>query len=115
MTLQQKTLQRYRQLFPNQPLREVSACTGIQITRVFRLFNGKIMKVGELEAFERAINTKLSENPSYSKLTNVVEDASSLLTNEELAKLAEYIARKVSAKSFSRGYIKSTYESAIIA
>jgi len=115
MTLQEKTIQRYRQLFPNQPLREVSAKTGIQITRVFRLFNGKVMKVGELEAFERAINSKLAANPGFDRLSTVVEDASSLLTNDELSKIAEYIARKISAKTFSRGYFKPTYESAIIA
>ena len=108
MTLQQKTIQRYRQLYPNLPLREISARTGIQITRVFRLFNGKIMKVGELEAFEKAINAKIAENPSFEK-------ASTILTNEELAKVAEYIARKVSARTFGRFYIKPNYESAIIA
>ncbi|MBA2405860.1 MAG: hypothetical protein H0V66_13875 [Bdellovibrionales bacterium] len=115
MTLQEKTLQRYRQLFPNQPLREISACTGIQITRVFRLFNGKLMKVGELEAFEKAINDKIAENPSFEKLTSAVEEASTILTNDELAKVAEYIARKVSARTFGRFYIKPNYESAIIA
>jgi hypothetical protein len=115
MTLQQKTIQRYRQLYPNLPLREISARTGIQITRVFRLFNGKIMKVGELEAFEKAINAKIAENPSFEKLTSVVEQASTILTNEELAKVAEYIARKVSARTFGRFYIKPNYESAIIA
>ena len=115
MTLQEKTLQRYRQLFPNLPLREVSARTGIQITRVFRLFNGKIMKVGELEAFEKAINEKISENPSFGKLTSVIEEASTILTNEELSKVAEYIARKVSARTFGKFYIKPSYESAIIA
>jgi hypothetical protein len=115
MTLQEKTLQRYRQLFPNQPLREVSARTGIQITRVFRLFNGKVMKVGELEAFEKAITDKLAENPGFERLNTAFEDASALMTHDELAKLADYIARKVSAKTFSRGYYKSTYQSAIIA
>lgn len=115
MTLQEKTLQRYRQLFPNQPLREISAQTGIQITRVFRLFNGKVMKVGELEAFEKAINEKLSENPSFERLTNVIEEASSTLTNDELSKIADYISRKISAKSFGRSYFKTNYESAIIA
>ncbi len=115
MTLQEKTLHRYRQLYPNQPLREISARTGIQITRVFRLFNGKIMKVGELEAFESAINEKIAENPSVAKLSSVIEEASTILTNEELAKIAEYVARKVSAKTFARFYIKPNYESAIIA
>lgn len=115
MTLQQKTLQRYRQLFPNQPLREVSACTGIQITRVFRLFNGKVMKVGELEAFEKAINDKMAENPSYGRLSTILEDASTIMTNDELAKLADYIARKVSTKTFTRSHFNPTYQSAIIA
>lgn len=115
MTLQEKTLQRYRQLFPNQPLREVSARTGIQITRVFRLFNGKVMKVGELEAFEKAISDKLAENPGFERLNTILEEASALMTNDELTKLAEYISRKVSAKTFSRGFYKPTYQSAIIA
>lgn len=115
MTLQQKTLQRYRQLFPNETLRETSARTGIQITRVFRLFNGKIMKVGELEAFETAISNRRLENPSLEKLSQAVEQASTVLTNDELAKVAEYIARKISVRTFSRFYVKPNYESAIIA
>lgn len=115
MTLQQKTIQRYRQLFPNETLREISARTGIQITRVFRLFNGKTMKVGELEAFETAINAKIAENPSFARLSSVVEDASSILTNDELAKIAEYVARKVAARTYGRLYIQSNFEAAIIA
>lgn len=115
MTLQEKTIQRYRQAFPHHALREVSAHTGIQITRVFRLFNGKVMKVGELEAFEKAIHLKMAENPSFENFSNTVKEAASILTNEELKKITEYINRKVSAKSFSRGYFKTTYESAVIA
>lgn len=115
MTLQQKTLQRYRQLFPNETLREISARTGIQITRVFRLFNGKTMKVVELEAFERAIDNKIAENPSYARLTTVVEEASCILTNEELSKVAEYISRRVTARTYGRLYVRGSYESAVIA
>ena len=115
MTLQQKTLQRYRQLFPNQPLREISACTGIQITRVFRLFNGKIMKVGELEAFESAITIRIAENPNMSLLSEAVESAGAILTNEELAKVTDYVQRKVKARSFSRMYIRNDYTNASIA
>ncbi len=115
MTLQQKTLQRYRLLFPNDTLREISARTGIQITRVFRLFNGKIMKVGELEVFEKVINVKISENPSFASLNTAVEEASSILTNDELAKVAEYIKRKITARTYGRMYIRTNYESAIIA
>lgn len=67
MSLQSTTLSRYRQIFPQETLRETSARTGIQITRVFRLFGGKPMKVGELEAFDRAIKEKMAENPHTHK------------------------------------------------
>jgi len=115
MTLQQKTLQRYRQLFPNETLREISHRTGIQITRVFRLLNGKTMKVVELEAFEKAINQKIAENPSYANLTTIVEEASCILTNEEISKVTEYISRKVVARTYGRLYVRSSFDSAIIA
>jgi glyceraldehyde-3-phosphate dehydrogenase/erythrose-4-phosphate dehydrogenase len=113
--MQKKTLDRYRQLFPDETLRETSARTGIQITRVFRLFNGKTMKVGELEVFEAQITKKLEENPSFSRLNSAIDEATTILTNDELAKLAEYVQRKVAARSFNRLYFKSNYESAIIA
>jgi hypothetical protein len=115
MTLQEKTLKKYRQLFPNETLRETSARTGIQITRVFRLFNGKTMKVGELEAFEAVIAAKIAENPSYSRLTSTVEAASAILTNEELSKIAEWISRKVLAKNYGRSYFNANLDSAVIA
>jgi hypothetical protein len=115
MTLQQKTLHRYRQLFPTKPLREISASTGIQITRVFRLFNGKIMKVGELEAFEKAISEKINEKPHAEILTNLIEEASTILSSEDLRKIAEYVARKVSARNFATFENQINYQSANIA
>ncbi len=115
MTLQNKTIQRYRLFYPQETLREVSARTGIQITRVFRLFNGKPMKVGELEAFEKVINDKIAENPSYSRLNHVVEEAASLLTNDEIAKVADYLERKVTNKKYSRTYIRPLFDDVSIA
>jgi hypothetical protein len=115
LTLQNKTIQRYRLFFPQETLREVSARTGIQITRVFRLFNGKTMKVGELEAFEKAINEKIAEHPQFSRLNHVVEEASSFLTNEELGKIADYVERRVGNKKYSRSYISPLFEHVIIA
>ncbi len=117
MNLQQKTLQRYRQLFPNETLREISNRTGIQITRVFRLFNGRTMKVSELEAFEKAISDKIAENPSFARLNTIVEEASCILTNDEISKVAEYISRKVLAlaRRYGRLYVGLHNQSAIIA
>ncbi len=104
MTLQKRTLQRYRQLFPNETLRETSARTSIQITRVFRLFNGKTMKVVELEAFERIINKKIGENPCYGNFCKIIDEASVVLTNKELTNLTETISRKISLKNYSKFY-----------
>ena len=116
MSLQKKTLNRYRQFFPQDTLREVSARTGIQITRVFRLFSGKTMKVGELEAFESAVNLKIAENPNYQRMTRLLEDASSVLTNEELGKVSDYLERKIIGRTYSRMYINlQTQQDAIIA
>jgi hypothetical protein len=115
MSLQNKTIQRYRLFFPQETLREVSARTGIQITRVFRLFNGKPMKLGEFEAIEKVICEKIAENPNFSRLNYIVEEASSLLTNEEIGRLADYMERKVANKKYTRTYVRPIFEDAIIA
>lgn len=105
MNLQKKTINRYRQLFPNETLRETSAKTGIQITRVFRLFTGRPMKVGELEAFEKAIAERMKENPHHARVTEILEKSSFMLTNEELEKIIEWIERKIVAKAYGRFYV----------
>lgn len=113
MSLQQNTLKRYRQLFPQETLREVSARTGIQITRVFRLFTGKTMKVGELEAFQTAITSKIAENPNSHKLETLLGQALVVLTNDELAKINDYVERKIASKTYGRMYITTSYQDAI--
>jgi hypothetical protein len=115
MTLQNKTIQRYRLFFPEETLREVSARTGIQITRVFRLFNGKAMKLGEFEAFEKAIHQKMSLNPNYSRLGLLAEEASSLLSTTEITKIVDYIERKITNKKFASTYYPMVSDDASIA
>ncbi len=115
MHLQKKTLERYRKFFPGETLRETSERTGIQITRIFRLFGGKTMKVMELESFEKAISEKIAESPNFSHLNEVMEEASALLTNDELGQLTAYVKRKLIAKSYSRMYVRHNFNDAIIA
>ena len=55
MSLQSRVLKEYRQHYPLHTLREISALTGIQLTRVFRLMNGAAMKLEEFELFNEAI------------------------------------------------------------
>lgn len=115
MNLQKRTIERYRLLYPNDTLREVSERTGIQITRVFRLFSGKTMKVMELEAFEKVVNDKLKENPNHYRLTKVLEEAATVLTNEELGRILDHIERKNRARSFGRLYFRAVVDDAYIA
>jgi hypothetical protein len=115
MSLQNKTIQRYRLFFPEETLREVSARTGIQITRVFRLFNGKPMKLGEFEAFEKAITSKMADHPNYSRLTLLAEEAFSSLSPTDLGKVVDYIERKISNKKLAQSLWAVTPEEASIA
>lgn len=105
MNLQQKTLNRYRQIFPNESLRETSARTGIQVTRIYRLFQGKQMKVKELETFETIITNRLKESPLQMKLNDLLETASYTLTAAEMEKIIDWIERKSVARSYARFYV----------
>lgn len=115
MSLQKRAIQRYRQFYPQDTLKEVSTRTGIQITRVFRLFNGKPMKVKELEAFETAVSARSSLNPHHHRMLEVIEQASAMLTPEELSKIHNYIERKIVNRSYERFYIDTNFETATIA
>ena len=63
MNIQTMILRQYKEKFPQDKLKEISQKTGIQITRVFRLFNGAEMKVSELEKFQHIINQDLLNSP----------------------------------------------------
>lgn len=63
MNYQESILKRYREAFPDKTLKSISKETGIQMTRVFRIFNGYEMKLKEYEAFEVALrNGVLNES-----------------------------------------------------
>jgi len=67
MKLQKKVLDQYLELFGRPTLKEISNGTGIQLTRVFRLLNGRPMKLFEYEIFENLVNEKLNliNGPCY--------------------------------------------------
>ena len=44
---QTKLIQMYRKKFPNESFRKMSKRTGIQISRLFRVFNGQEMRISE--------------------------------------------------------------------
>lgn len=85
MSLQEITIKRYFNHYPNQSLREVSANTNIQITRVFRLLNGSQMKLNEYEAFEDAINKKnISQHNSTDDFLTTTKECLQKLSESKL-------------------------------
>ena len=95
MKLQNRVLKKYRLYFPNDTLRDVSEKTNIQLTRVFRLFNGKPMKVQELEAFEVAIEEKINGNTLHKRFKELVEEAHFTFGSKDLEMVAELIERRL--------------------
>ncbi len=95
MKLQTRVLKQYRLYFPNDTLRDVSARTNIQLTRVFRLFNGKAMKVKELEIFEDLIEQEINSNSSYRRFQDLYEQAQIVFGPKDLEMMADLIERRL--------------------
>lgn len=93
MELQKKILQDYKTLYPNESLRETSSRTAIQLTRVFRLFNGSAMKLAEYEAFHRLIEQVDLERP---ELISLIKECEVKLSDKALFEVEALMKRKLS-------------------
>lgn len=92
--LQTKILDKYRSIHPDHTLKEISQLTGIQITRVFRIFNGSEMKLSEYSAFLKitsapkkkiaVIFDECLEKLSETKLKEISKEIESLLKMQKL-------------------------------
>lgn len=60
MNLQKSILEDYLQRFKKPTLKLISADTGIQMTRVFRIMNGAIMHLDEFEVFYKKVQERKS-------------------------------------------------------
>lgn len=52
MKLQSKVLDRFKKNYPDLSYKQISNLTGIEKSRVFRIFNGSELKISELEIFD---------------------------------------------------------------
>lgn len=90
-TLEKEILRRYRKSFPNDTLKMIAAKTGIQVTRVFRIMNGKPMKVTELEIFQCLLN----QPGKFTELELLTKTAALELTIGDIESIINYIERKL--------------------
>lgn len=68
---QQIIMKQYKKNYPNQTLRQMSEQTGIQFTRLHRIFQGHEMKISEYEVFQKLINASNDEHGEMAPYTSL--------------------------------------------
>ena len=92
MELQKIILSQYMLLNQNPTLKVISKDTGIQITRVFRLFNGSTMKLSEYQIFQQRVREKMGLTDA---LETIALDCSLKLSPEAIKDIEIYLKRKI--------------------
>ena len=94
MNLQNLTLISLKQSYPEITLREVSSLTGLDQTRVHRIFKGHEMKLTEYQIFNNLIEKK-SSNKSTTRLHALIDEALECLDEQILNNFFMTIERKI--------------------
>lgn len=92
MNEQKRILEQFMKHFHHPTLRETSLMTGIQLTRVFRLFNGSEMKLEEYLIF---INLIKEETGKHSPLSKLAYECSYLLSLSAVKELEILLEQKL--------------------
>ncbi len=92
MDIQKTILGQYMLLNQKPTFKEISKDTGIQVTRVFRLFNGSTMKLSEYQVFNRKVKEKMGLT---SGLEDVAFECSMKLSPESIKELEVFLKRKI--------------------
>lgn len=92
MDLQKTILNQYMLLNNKPTLKQISEDTGIQLTRIFRLFNGSTMKLSEYQVFNRRVKEKMGLTDG---LEAVAFECSLKLSPEAIRDLEVFLKRKI--------------------
>lgn len=92
MDLQTTILNQYMLLNFKPTLKQISEDTGIQLTRVFRLFNGSTMKLSEYQIFSKKVKEKMGLTDG---LEEVAFECSLKLSPEAIKDLEVFLRRKI--------------------
>jgi AraC-like DNA-binding protein len=92
MDLQAIILKQYMLLNDKPTLKKIAADTGIQLTRVFRIFNGSTMKLSEYQVFHRKVKEKMGLTDS---LEEIALECSLRLSPEAIKDLELFLKRKI--------------------
>lgn len=92
MDAQTTVLNQYMLLFGKPTLKKISEDTGIQLTRIFRLFNGSKMKLSEYQVFSKKVREKMGLSES---LEAIAFECTQKLSPEAIRELEIYLKRKI--------------------
>jgi len=91
MELQKTILGQYMLINKDPTLKKIAEDTGIQMTRIFRIFNGSPMKLCEYQTFQKRIREKMGLSDS---LEAIAFDCSLKLSPEAIKEIETYLLRK---------------------
>ncbi len=106
MNLQKTILGQYILLKSGPTLKEISIDTGIQITRVFRLFNGALMSLSEYQIFQQKIKEDMGLTNS---LESIAFDCSLKLNSDAIKEIEVYLSRKLQMWKLKQIILNSNY------
>ena len=92
MDLQKIVMNQYMLLNGKPTLKKISEDTGIQLTRVFRLFNGSTMKLSEYQIFSKKVKEKMGLTDG---LEAIAFECSLRLSPEAIKDLEVFLKRKI--------------------
>ena len=92
MNLQKTILGQYILLKGRPTLKEISTDTGIQITRVFRIFNGATMSLSEYQIFRQKVKEDMG---LINLLESIAFDCSLKLNPGAIKEIEIYLSRKL--------------------
>jgi hypothetical protein len=99
MELQMTILNQYMLLNNKPTLKKIAADTGIQLTRIFRLFNGSTMKLSEYQIFNRKVKEKMGLTDG---LEAIAFECSMKLSPEAIKDLEVFLKRKIETWKLSQ-------------
>lgn len=108
MKLQNNVLNCYKAKFPDHTLKIISQRTGIQLTRVFRLFNGHEMKLSEYEAFQSACFKEYNDN-IFSKFFDLSIKSVQTLSENEIRSITNSMEDLLEVNSIKTGSLIEEY------
>ncbi len=99
MQTQTYLLAKLKKCYPHLSYRQISARSGIQLTRLFRLFHGAEMKLGEYERLSGLCESE-GKAPDHAKFSHLAKSCLSRLAPRRLERLSLTMARQLKTQDY---------------